>query len=87
VESTDALQRVQIESPAGLGNSARVKEASSASLCESAPVRLAKGIDGGHRGRVLQIGPTLVVNSVAVKKLFGTTPPSATAVQTGKKRD
>src|SRR5882672_11936695 len=37
VESTDALQRVQIESPAGLGNSARVKEASSASLCESAP--------------------------------------------------
>jgi hypothetical protein len=44
-------------------------------------------MDGGHRGRVLQIGPTLVVNSVAVKKLSGTTPSSATAVQTGKKRD
>jgi len=87
VESTDALQRVQLESPAGFGNPARVKEASLANLRESAPARLAKGIDGGHRGRVLQIGPTLVVNSVAVKKLSGTTPSSATAVQTGKKRD
>jgi len=87
VASTDALQRVQLESPAGLGNSARVKEASLASLCESAPVRLAKGIDGGHRGRVLQIGPTLVVNSVAVKKLSGTTPSNATVVQASKKRE
>jgi hypothetical protein len=58
-----------------------------AKLRESVPARLAKGIDGGHRGRLLQIGPTLVVNSVAVKKLPGTTPSSTTVVQTGKKRD
>jgi len=87
VASTDALQRVQLESPTGLGNPARVKEASLANLRQSAPVRLAKAIDGGHRGRVLQIGPTLVVNSVAVKKLSGTTPSSATVAQTAKKRE
>jgi 8-oxo-dGTP pyrophosphatase MutT (NUDIX family) len=85
--STDALQRVQLESPTGLGNPARVKEAPLVNLPESAAARLAKSIEGGHRGRVLQIGPTLVVNSVAVKKLSGTTPLSTTVVQTGKKRE
>jgi len=87
VEATDALQRVQFEASPGLTTPARAGEASLPDLRDSTPARFRKSVDQRLRGRVLQIGPALVVDTIAVKKLSGTATSRVSASQAGKKRD
>jgi 8-oxo-dGTP pyrophosphatase MutT (NUDIX family) len=71
----DALQRVQFEASTGLRPQPGAGEASLVSpLRGSVPSPATRNAAGGrHRGKVLQIGPALVVNAVSVKRLRGAT--------------
>jgi 8-oxo-dGTP pyrophosphatase MutT (NUDIX family) len=72
---TDALQRVQFEAATGLAPQSGAGEASLVSHVRgSVPSRsTGNAISGRTRGKFLQIGPTLVVNAVSVKRLPGAT--------------
>ncbi len=77
METDDALQRVQFEASAGVTETSFVS-----SHHDSVQRRSAKAaVGGGHRGKVLQLGPTLVVNTVAVKRLSGAPSVSKTGTQ------
>jgi 8-oxo-dGTP pyrophosphatase MutT (NUDIX family) len=76
VGPTDALQRVQFEAAPGLAPQSGAGEASFVSPVRGTVPSRSPGnaVSGRHRGKLLQIGPTLVVNAVSVKRL-----PDATA--------
>jgi 8-oxo-dGTP pyrophosphatase MutT (NUDIX family) len=75
VGPVDAMQRVQFEAAPGLAPQSGAGEASWVSHVRgSVPSRsTGNAVSGRNRGKLLQIGPTLVVNAVSVKRLPGAT--------------
>jgi 8-oxo-dGTP pyrophosphatase MutT (NUDIX family) len=74
VGPTDALQRVQFEAAPGLAPQSGAGGASWVSHVRgSVPSRPTGNAVSRNRGKFLQIGPTLVVNAVSVKRLTGAT--------------
>jgi 8-oxo-dGTP pyrophosphatase MutT (NUDIX family) len=74
-EPTDALQRVQFEASTALASRPTTGEVSYARsrLRDAVQSRPAGNAVGRIHGKVLQIGPALVVNAVSVKRLPGVT--------------
>src|SRR5882672_11498734 len=75
VGPTDALQRVQFEAATGIAPQSGAGEASFVSHVRGSVQSRSTGnaVSGRNRGKLLQIGPTLVVNAVSVKRLAGAT--------------
>jgi 8-oxo-dGTP pyrophosphatase MutT (NUDIX family) len=73
VGPTDALQRVQFEAAPELAPLSAAGEASFVSHVRSSVQSRSTGnaVSGRNRGKLLQIGPTLVVNAVSVQRLPG----------------